>query len=55
MSLSDINDRLMDGLGIISKNDALVLSEAKALLAPLRKINFPVSLNREFHDFLMQT
>lgn len=54
MSLSDINDRLMDGLGIISKNDALVYNEAKALQALLRKINFPVSLNREFHDYLLE-
>lgn len=53
MSLSDINDRLMDGLGIISDKDALVLSEAKALKPFLRKINFPASLNKEFHDFLM--
>lgn len=53
MSLSDINDRLMDGLGIISKEDAWVLNEAKALQAPLRKINFPASLNNEFHEYLL--
>ena len=40
MSLSDINDRLMDGLGIISDKDALVLSEAKALKPFLRKYAF---------------
>ena len=54
MSLSDINDRLMDGLGIISKNDALVYNAANTLQTLLRKINFPVSLNREFHDYLLE-
>lgn len=54
MSLSDINDRLMDGLGVITRKDAQVLDEAKSLMKLLRKINFPDSLNHEFHGFLLE-
>ena len=54
MSLSDINDRLMDGLGVITRKDSQVLDEAKSLMKLLRKINFPDSLNHEFHGFLLE-
>lgn len=53
MKLSDINDRLLDGLGIITRDDAKVLNTAIPLLKLLRKINFPSSLNKKFHDFLL--
>jgi hypothetical protein len=53
MSLSEINDRLMDEEGIISKDDSKVLVAARKLQKLLRKVNFPSSFNKEFHDFLM--
>lgn len=54
MSLSEINDRLMDGEGIISKDDSKVLIVAIKLQKLLRKVNFPASFNKEFHDFLLE-
>ena len=53
MKLSDINDRLMDGMGIITKDDYKVLKAAKALSKLLCKINFPAFLNQKFHNFLV--
>lgn len=54
MKLSDINDRLIEGLGIITRDDAKVLDAARQLIKLLRKINFPSSLNKEFHNFLLE-
>lgn len=43
----------MDEKGIISKDDSKVLVVAKKLQKLLRKVNFPSSFNKEFHDFLL--
>jgi len=43
----------MDEEGIISKDDSKVLVAARKLQKLLRKVNFPSSFNKEFHDFLM--
>lgn len=54
MSVSEVNDRLLDGKGIITRDDAKVIEYSQDLLKLLRKINFPASLNKQFHTFLVE-
>lgn len=54
MSVSEVNDRLLDGKGIITRGDAKVIEYSQNLLKLLRKINFPASLNKQFHTFLVE-
>jgi hypothetical protein len=53
MSISEVNDRLIEGKGIVTHDDQEVLTKAKSLRALLRKVAFPGRLSSQLQAFFL--